>query len=187
MESPRRPDAGRLVDRAHLRSTSRADVRVALSRALSRMPDSPSSPIVLPVPWEDFFSHAPLPMGVLSRNGEDARFLKANAASAAQLGVAPAEMEGRSALELGLPPALVQGWLLSLEAAHQLGKPLDVRWQLAAGHGLRTFTTRLIPFTDGGEPMQHFGYINQDWTGAQTSRSTTPRSGSGSPVRWLPP
>ena len=106
-------------------------------------------------------------MGVLSRNGEDARFLKANAASAAQLGVAPAEMEGRSALELGLPPALVQGWLMSLEAAHQLGKPLDVRWQLAAGHGLRTFTTRLIPFTDGGEPMQHFGYINQDWTGAQ--------------------
>jgi len=42
-----------------------------------------------------------------------------------------------------------------------------VRWQLATGHGLRTFTTRLLPFSDGGEPMQHFGYINQDWTGAQ--------------------
>lgn len=131
------------------------------------MPDSPSSPIVLPVPWEDFFSHAPLPMGVLSRNGGDARFHKANAASAAQLGVTPAEMAGRSALELGLPPALVQGWVMSLEAVHQLRKPLDVRWQLATGHGLRTFTTRLLPFSDGGEPMQHFGYINQDWTGAQ--------------------
>ena len=131
------------------------------------MPDSPSSPIVLPVPWEDFFSHAPLPMGVLSRKGGDARFHKANAASAAQLGVTPAEMAGRSALELGLPPALVQGWVMSLEAVHQLRKPLDVRWQLATGHGLRTFTTRLLPFSDGGEPMQHFGYINQDWTGAQ--------------------
>ena len=139
MESPRRLDAVRLADAAHLSSC-----------LLSGMPDSPSSPILLPVPWEDFFSHAPLPMGVLSRNGEDARFLKANAASAAQLGVAPAEMAGRSALELGLPPALVHGWVMSLEAVHQLGKPLDVRWQLAAAHGLRTFTTRLLPFADGG-------------------------------------
>ncbi|HEY1335455.1 MAG TPA: PAS domain-containing protein, partial [Myxococcaceae bacterium] len=131
------------------------------------MPDSPSSSIVLPVPWEDFFSHAPLPMGVLSRNGEDARFVAANAASAAQLGVAPAEMAGRSALELGLPPPLVQGWLMSLEAAQQMGRPMDVRWQVATGHGLRTFTTRLLPFAAGGEPLHHFGYINQDWTGAQ--------------------
>lgn len=130
------------------------------------MSDPSPSAILLPIPWEDFFSHAPLPMGVLSRNGEDARFVKANAASAAQLGVSPAEMAGRSALDLGLPPALVQGWLMSLEAAHQLGKPLDVRWQVSTGHGLRTFTTRLLPFADGGT-SQHFGYINKDWTGAQ--------------------
>jgi len=130
------------------------------------MPDSPSSPLVLPVPWEEFFSHAPLPMGVLTRKGGDARFLRANAASAAQLGRDPEEMAGRSALELGVPPALVQGWVMSLDAAHQLRRPLDVRWQLSTGHGLRTFTTRLLPFADGGEPMQHFGYINQDWTGA---------------------
>src|SRR5262245_42179286 len=131
------------------------------------MPDSPSS-LIFPVPWEDFFHHAPLPMGVLARNGKDARFLEANAASAAQLGHIPSEMAGRSALELGIPPPLVQGWLMSLDAAHQLGKPLDVRWQLATRHGLRTFTTRLLPFADlGGEPSQHFGYINQDWTGAQ--------------------
>src|SRR5262245_7700114 len=131
------------------------------------MPDSPSS-LIFPVPWEDFFHHAPLPMGVLARNGKDARFLEANAASAAQLGHIPSEMAGRSALELGIPPPLVQGWLMSLDAAHQLGKPLDVRWQLATRHGLRTFTTRLLPFADGGsEPWQRFGYINQDWTGAQ--------------------
>ena len=131
------------------------------------MTESPSSSLLLPVHWEDFFSHAPLPMGVLSRNGADARFLKANTASAAQLGRQADEMAGRSALDLGLPPALVQGWLMSLEAAHQLGRPLDVRWQLATGHGLRTFTTRLLPFVDGGSPAQHFGYINQDWTGVQ--------------------
>src|SRR5690242_19895736 len=130
------------------------------------MPESPS-PLLLPVPWEDFFNHAPLPMGVLSRNGADARFLKANSASAAQLGRQTAEMAGRSALELGLPPALVEGWLMALEAAHQGGKPLDVRWQLSTGYGLRTFTTRLLPFADGGRSEQHFGYINQDWTAAQ--------------------
>ena len=131
------------------------------------MPVSPPSSLTLPVPWEDFFRHAPLPMGVLTRNGEDARFVEANAASASQLGCLPSEMGGRSALELGLPPPLVQGWLMSLDAAHQLGKPLDVRWQLATRHGLRTFTTRLLPFADGGESLQRFGYISQDWTGAQ--------------------
>src|SRR5512138_408819 len=98
------------------------------------MPESPSSPILFPVPWKDFFSHAPLPMGVLARNGEDARFLQANAASAAQLGCEASEMAGRTALELGMPPSLVQGWLMALEAAHQLRKPLDVRWQLVRGH-----------------------------------------------------
>src|SRR5262249_58048677 len=127
---------------------------------------TPSSSLLLPVPWEDFFSHAPLPMGVLTRNGWDARFLKANAASAAQLRREPEEMSGRTALELGIPAPLVQGWVMSLDAAHQLGKPLDVRWQPATGHGLRTFTTRLLPFADGSEPCQRFGYINQDWTGA---------------------
>jgi signal transduction histidine kinase len=106
-------------------------------------------------------------MGVLCRNGADARFLKANSASAAQLGRKTDEMAGRSALELGLPPALVEGWLMALEAAHQAGKPLDVRWQLSTGYGLRTFTTRLLPFADGGRSEQHFGYINQDWTAAQ--------------------
>jgi hypothetical protein len=131
------------------------------------MTESPSS-LVLPVPWEDFFLHAPLPMGVLSRNGTDARFLKANGASAAQLGCHAAEMAGRSALELGIPPPLVQGWLMALEAAHQGRKPLDVRWQLSTGHGLRTFTTRLLPFADCGGSAQQFGYINQDWTGAQS-------------------
>src|SRR5215468_12703283 len=112
---------------------------------LSGMPESPPSSLVLPVPWEDFFRHAPLPMGVLAQNGADARFLEANAASAAQLGCIPSEMSGRSALELGIPPPLVQGWLMSLDAAHQLGKPIDVRWQLATRYGLRTFTTRLLP------------------------------------------
>jgi signal transduction histidine kinase len=130
------------------------------------MPDSPSSP-PLPIPWEEFFSHAPLPMGVLARNGEDARFLQANAASAAQLGKAPSEVSGRSALELGMPPALVQGWLMSLDAVHQLGRPLDVRWQLSTAHGLRTFTSRILPLPDRGSSTLHFGYINQDWTGAQ--------------------
>jgi signal transduction histidine kinase len=104
-------------------------------------------------------------MGVLSRNGEDARFLKANAASAAQLGREASEVSGRSALELGIPPALVQGWLMALEAVHQVGKPLDVRWQLSTGHGLRTFTSRVLPFPDRGGSTEHFGYINQDWTG----------------------
>src|SRR5690348_13761638 len=166
MECSRRLDVRRLLERPHLRAGSSSRRPGRASRALSGMPDPSSSPIVLPVPWEDFFSHAPLPMGVLSRNGEDARFVKANAASAAQLGVVPAEMAGRSALDLGLPPALVKGWLMSLEAAHRLGKPLDVRWQVSTGHGLRTFTTRLLPFATGGD-SQHFGYINQDWTGAQ--------------------
>ena len=106
-------------------------------------------------------------MGVLTRNGEDARFLKANAASAAQLGCGPSEMSGRTALELGMPSSLVQGWLMSLDAAHQLGRPLDVRWQLSTGRGLRTFTTRVIPFAQGDGSTQNFGYINQDWTGAQ--------------------
>src|SRR5215469_4762351 len=132
------------------------------------MPVSPSSSLILPVPWEDFFRHAPLPMGLLARNGGDARFLEANDASAAQLGRLPSEMAGRSAMDLGVPPPLVQGWLMSLDAAHQLGKPLDVRWQVAAKHGLRTFTTRLLPFVNGGgDSWQRFGYINQDWTGAQ--------------------
>ena len=128
------------------------------------MPASPSSSLILPVPWEDFFRHAPLPMGVLARNGQDARFLEANAASAAQLGRLPSEMAGRSAMDLGVPPPLVQGWLMSLDAAHQLRGPLDVRWQLATQYGLRTFTTRLLAFGDREDPHQQFGYINQDWT-----------------------
>jgi len=132
------------------------------------MPQSPSNP-AFPVPWEDFFSHAHLPMGVLSRQGIDARFLHANAASAAQLGRDPSEMAGRSALELGLPGPLVQAWLMSLDAAHQLGKPMDVRWQVSTGHGLRSFTTRLLPFPGQDDPTQHFGYINQDWTGSATA------------------
>ena len=133
------------------------------------MPESPLNPVLLPVPWEDFFSHGLLPMGVLSRNGDDARFVKANAASAAQVGRDPSEVAGRSALELGIPPALVQAWLMSLQAAHQLGKPMDVRWQLASNYGLRSFTTRLLPFPLADEPMQHFGYISQEWTGAATA------------------
>ena len=102
------------------------------------------------VPWDQFFNHAPIAMGVLSREGEDARFQQANAASAAQLGISPSEMAGRSALELRIPPALVQGWLMSLEAARQLQAPLDVRWQLSTQHGLRTFTTRVLAFGDEG-------------------------------------
>ncbi len=133
------------------------------------MPESPSNAVIHQVPWEDFFSHGPLPMGVLSRNGEDARFLKANAASAAQVGRDPSEVAGRSALDLGIPPALVQAWLMSLEAAHQLGKPLDVRWQLSTTYGLRSFTTRLLPFPIGDDPTQHFGYISHEWTGAATA------------------
>ncbi|HZJ56094.1 MAG TPA: PAS domain-containing protein [Myxococcaceae bacterium] len=131
------------------------------------MPEQPSSSLVLPVPWEDFFSHAPLPMGVLARKGEDARFLEANTASAAQLGKEPSQVAGRTALELGIPPALVQGWLMALEAVHQLGKPLDVRWQLSTDHGLRTFTSRVLPFPDREASTQHFGHITQDWTGAR--------------------
>ena len=108
-----------------------------------------------------------MPMGVLVRNGEDARFLKANAASAAQLGKDPSQMSGCSALELGIPGPLVQGWLMSLAAVHELGKPLDVRWQLSTEHGLRSFTSRILPLPDTGESALHFGYINQDWTGAR--------------------
>jgi signal transduction histidine kinase len=122
--------------------------------------DSPATQ----VPWEQFFSHAPIAMGVLSRNGEDARFQQANAASAAQLGLQPSEMAGRSALELGIPPALVQGWLMSLDAARQLQAPLDVRWQLSTQHGLRTFTTRVLAFGEREDPDQKFGYMSQDWT-----------------------
>src|SRR4029434_6229682 len=122
------------------------------------MPDSPSSPL-LPIPWEEFFSHAPLPMGVLARNGEDARFLQANAASAAQLGKAPSEVSGRSALELGMPPALVHGWLMALDAVSQLGRPLDVRWQLSTAHGLRTFTSRILPLLERGSSALHLRHI----------------------------
>ena len=127
MGSARRLVAGRLLDRPHLRAGSQSRRRVALWRAPVRMPDSPSASILFPVPWEDFFRHAPVPMGVLCRTRGDARFHEANAASAAQLGLAPAEMAGRSALELGIPPPLVQGWVMSLDAAHELRKPLDVR------------------------------------------------------------
>jgi len=130
------------------------------------MPDSPSSS-VLPIPWETFFSHAPLPMGVLARKGADARFHEVNAASAAQLGKTPSEVCGRTALELGIPPGLVQAWLMGLDAVQELRKPLDVRWQLSTDHGLRTFTSRVLPLPGGKDSTQYFGHITQDWTGAR--------------------
>ncbi|HTS82469.1 MAG TPA: hypothetical protein VMH40_17835 [Myxococcaceae bacterium] len=133
------------------------------------MPESPSNAALFHVPWEEFFSHATLPMGVLSRNGDDARFLKANAASAAQLGLAPPEMAGRTALELGIPGPLVEGWLMALDMVHQLRAPLDVPWQLSTPFGLRSFKSRVLPFPDRGGSTQHFGYINTDLTGENTT------------------
>jgi len=130
------------------------------------MPDPSSPDSVLPVPWEDFFKHALVPMGVLTWVGDDGRFLEANAASAAELGMQVAEMRGRSALELGLPAPLVKNWGLSLEVAHQLGAPIDVRWQVATAQGMRSFTSRVLPLRDGRDLTDRFGYINHDWTGA---------------------
>ena len=128
-----------------------------------RLPDTSSSA----VPWKDFFSHAPLPMGVLSRTGDDARFEESNAASAAQLGLQPSEMTGRSALELGIPAPLVSGWMMALDAAEQMQAPLDVRWHLSTRHGLRTFTSRVLLLPEQRGSTLLFGHVTQDWTGAE--------------------
>jgi len=106
-------------------------------------------------------------MGVLSRTGDDARFEESNAAAAAQLGLEPVEMAGRSALELGLPAPLVSGWMMALDAAEQIPAPLDVRWQLSTQHGLRTFTSRVLLLPEQRGSTHLFGYINEDWTGAE--------------------
>jgi len=130
------------------------------------MRDSSSVDSVPQVPWEDFFKHALIPMGVLTWIGDDGRFLEANAASAAELGKQVEEVRGRSALELGIPAPLVKNWGLSLEVAHQVGAPIDVRWQVATAQGMRSFTSRVLPLRDGKDLTDRFGYINHDWTGA---------------------
>jgi len=106
-------------------------------------------------------------MGVLSRTGDDARFEESNAASAAQLGLQPSEMTGRSALELGIPAPLVSGWMMALDAAEQMQAPLDVRWHLSTRHGLRTFTSRVLLLPEQRGSTLLFGHVTQDWTGAE--------------------
>ncbi len=130
----------------------------------------PSDAAALPVPWEDFFTHATVPMGILTWEGSDGRFIHANAASAAELGKDVREVCGRSALELGIPAPLVRDWGRALEVAHSLRKPIDVRWQLSTVRGMRSFTSRILPLRDGQDLNQRFGFINRDWTGSEIAQ-----------------
>src|SRR5262249_49800986 len=71
------------------------------------------------------------------------------------------------ARELGRPGPLVSGLMMALDAAEQVQAPLDVRWQLSTRHGLRTFTSRVLLLPEPRGSTLRFGYINQDWTGAE--------------------
>jgi len=109
-------------------------------------------------------------MGVLTWEGADARFLEANAASAAEVARRPREVCGRSALEIGIPLELVQGWGIALDSAHRARRPLDVRWQISTSHGFRTLTTRVLPLPDPRGHSPRFGHITHDWTGSGAPR-----------------
>ncbi|MGO9829272.1 MAG: PAS domain-containing protein [Myxococcaceae bacterium] len=136
---------------------------------LAPVPAAPLPPVVTEPDMDDplcylLFNQSSLGVGVVEWLGDDLRYLAVNPSSAARLGRSMEEVRGRRASELGVPPAAFPA-LSSLAAdAVQRGGPARGDWEIHTVHGVRCFSTTVLPLpTPVGRPPR-FAYVTEELT-----------------------
>jgi PAS domain S-box-containing protein len=116
------------------------------------------------VPWEALVASAPIPMGVVSWEGDDARYLDVNAAGAERLGRTIDEVRGRSIRELGLPAEVMGAWAQFFAEAVRTARTVRGEWTVFSPEGSRAFVSAVVPLpSEAGQPPR-LGYATLEVT-----------------------
>ncbi|MBL9107257.1 MAG: PAS domain S-box protein [Myxococcales bacterium] len=94
---------------------------------------------------------------------DEGRFMLANAATAALMGRAPADLVGRRLVDL-LPPERAAQRMRDLRIALQQGRTHEVESEYVAANGPRVLQTKLIPLQDAGGAWSRVIALGRDIT-----------------------
>lgn len=123
-----------------------------------------STAVPASVPWEALIASAPIPMGVVSWEGDDARYLDVNAAGAARLGRTVDEVRGKSIRELGLPVEVMGAWAQFFAEAVRTSRPVSGEWTVRSPEGSRAFVSAVIPLPSEPGESPRLGYATLEIT-----------------------
>jgi signal transduction histidine kinase len=107
-----------------------------------------------------FFDESALMHSVAELDGNDFRYLIVNAKAAAQVGKTPAEVEGRTASEVGVPRRVIDAWLPVILAALALSSATRTDFS-ARG---RVMSSTIIPMGRSSSGLPRFGFVSEDVT-----------------------
>jgi two-component system NtrC family sensor kinase len=107
-----------------------------------------------------FFDESALMHSVAEVEGNDFRYVTVNASAAAHVGRTPAEVEGRTASEIGVPRHVLEAWLPVILAA--LAENRTKRTDFSARG--RTMSSTIIPLGRGASGSLRFGFVTEDVT-----------------------
>ncbi len=111
-----------------------------------------------------FFDSAPMMMGIADVEGDDIRHVSDNASSAHFFGLSDAEMKGKLASELGVPPEGIALWVRHYRDASQSQQPVRFEYDHATPAGLRCLSVTVSLIGQTSEGHDRFSYIVQDVT-----------------------
>jgi diguanylate cyclase (GGDEF)-like protein/PAS domain S-box-containing protein len=110
---------------------------------------------------------------IVSTFDRDLRHIYVNAAAERITGISRSTFIGRTNLELGMPPRLVQKWDSALRSVFLTGRPVDLEYSFDGPVGRRWFTARLVPEIVEGT-VATVSAITQDVTDRRLASAVTP-------------
>jgi PAS domain S-box-containing protein len=112
-----------------------------------------------------FYDSSPMSMGVAELDGKDNFFFVAvNAATSRFLGATPDQMRGRSPLEFGATPELIQRWIKYYRQSQREGVPVQYEYQRPPAAGSRWMSVTAAFVGPGPNGRLRFSFVSEDIT-----------------------
>ena len=117
-----------------------------------------------------FFDHSPVMMGIVEVDGEETRFLSANAETARLYRREPEEMAGLRLRDV-LPASLVEVWLARYAEIVATGRPLRAEYARPAEGGDRWIAATLCPIPTEPPAAPRVAFVATDRTEARRAEA----------------
>ncbi len=134
-------------------------VRVATERRIVVQPRHESESIL-----RGFYDSLPFVMGVVELEGDDFRCVSANETSALHFGVEPGTLEGRTAVEMGMPRERIQVWLSKFKECRNIHDSVSFRYAKATSGGERWIRGIACRIGPGPSGRDRFSFFAEDVT-----------------------
>jgi putative nucleotidyltransferase with HDIG domain/PAS domain S-box-containing protein len=111
-----------------------------------------------------FYDSLPFVMGVVEIEGEDFRCVSANETSALYFGVEPGTLEGRTAVEIGIPIDRIRFWLEKFQECKNIHDSVSFRYPKPTSGGERWIRGIACRIGPGPSGRDRFSFFAEDVT-----------------------